>query len=286
MYFLKYLKFLKLHRTFVFYAVAYGLSSLIIPLGAQFLVNNLALAGIWANIVSFLSVIGFLLVLAQVLKHTQVILVEYLQREIFHTEIKRWRHLCNPTYSHYYFEIYNMLKSFSKSYSDIIDIGLIASFGLMTIVVFHPAFIILPVVIAVVLWLIKRSFKSAYETSIVESDQKYLLYDELVADTGPSEELIQNYLGARDDHFVYIRKISFRISALHAFSQFYVLVVGCYLIQIKQLSVGQLVAAEIIISGLMTSLLKLPNSMEALYDFETSHYKIEKALRKEAGENV
>ena len=284
MYFIKYLKNLKLHRLYIYYAIAYGFSTLIIPLGAQFLVNNLALAGIWANIVTFVSVIGFFLVIAQILKHTEVILVEYLQREIFLTEIKRWRHLANPKYSHYYFEIYNLLKAFSKSYSNLIDIGLIATFGLLTIVVFHPAFLILPLVIALVLFLIKRSFKSAYETSILESDQKYRLYDELVADNGPCELLIHNYLDARDDHFVYIRRISFRISALHAFSQFYVLVVGCYLIQIKQLSVGQLIAAEIIISGVMAALLKLPNSLEALFDFETSHYKIEKALQKEAHE--
>ena len=284
MYFLKYLKFLKLHRSYVYYAVAYGFSTLIIPLGAQFLVNNLALAGIWGNIVTFMSVIGFLLILAQVLKHTQVILVEYLQREIFFTEIKRWRHLANPKCSHYYFEIYNMLKSFSKSYSDLIDLGLVASFGLLTIVIFHPAFLLVPVSVALVLFLVKRSFKSAYETSILESNQKYLLYNELVADTGPSEELIHNYLDARDDHYLYVRRISFQISALHVFCQFYVLVVGCYLIQIHQLSVGQLVAAEIIISGVMSSLLKLPNSLESLYDFETSHYKIEKALKKEAHE--
>ncbi len=68
------------------------------------------------------------------------------------------------------------------------------------------------------------------------------------------------------------------VSALTIFGQIFVLGIGCYLIQVNQLSVGQLVSAEIIISGIFMSFAKLPTTLESLYDFETSQYKISKAL--------
>jgi ABC-type bacteriocin/lantibiotic exporter with double-glycine peptidase domain len=52
---------------------------------------------------------------------------------------------------------------------------------------------------------------------------------------------------------------------------------GTWLVQSQQLSIGQLVSAEIILSGIMVSLNKLPTALEGLYDYETSIYKLMKA---------
>ena len=281
MFFTKYLRLLKFNKTYIFYAFAYGLFSLVLPLGTQFLVNNLALAGIWANTVSFLVIFSTLIILAMVFKHTQLILVEYLQRDIFVREIKKWRHLKDAQNSHYYFEIYTLLKSFAKTYPDLIDMLLISLFGFLTIIIFHPAFLVLPIVTGMTIYFIHRSFGPAYKSSIEESNVKYGIYDQLSSDKGPSAIKTYEYLLARNAHFRYIRKISIKMTALYAFGVIYVLAVGAFLIHANQLSVGQLVAAELITTGIMGSLSKLPNSLESLYDFETSHYKIEKALRGE-----
>jgi putative ABC transport system ATP-binding protein len=279
MYFTKYLRVLRLNKPYVFYALAYGLSTLVIPLGSQFLVNNLALAGIWGNTVSFLTIIAVIIALCHIFRHSMVILNEYLQREIFVAEIKRWRQLQNTENSHYYFEIYTLLKSFAKTYPDLIDMILITFFGLCTLIIFHPAFIVLPIVIGLTIWTIKRNFRPAYESSIAESDVKYAIYDEISLGKGPLQSITYDYLSARNLHFNYVRKHSFKMSVLFAFCIFYVLGIGSYLIHLSQLSVGQLVAAELIVSGIMSSLVKLPDALESLYDFETSFYKIQKALR-------
>lgn len=279
MYFTRYLRRLKFHRTYIYYSFAFGFSTLIIPLSSQFLVNNLALAGIWANTISFLTIIGIILALAQIFKHTQVILSEYLQREIFIHEIKKWRNLEDSSNSHYYFEIYSLLKAFSKSYANIIDMILVTFFGMGTIVIFHPAFLVLPLVTFITMYLIRRVFMPAYRSSIEESNVKYEIYDLLAAGKSPDHESVYRYLSARDTHFGYIRGISLKMTILYAFGVFYVLAVGAFLIEQDQLSVGQLVAAELIVSGIMQSLMKLPNALESLYDFETSHFKIEKALK-------
>lgn len=279
MHFVNYIRRLLLNRSYVFYALAYGLSTLILPFAVQFLVNNLALSGIWGNIVVFLSIIAALLIVSQILRHSQVVLIEYLQREIFVTELTKWRELKDKANAHYSFEIYALLKSYSKAYSDFIDMALVSVFGIATIVIFHPAFLLVAVFTGVTVYLIHRVYKRAFETSVAESNKKYEIYDMISEGKAILQNDINDYLQKRDTHFGFIRGISFKISVLHCFIQIYVISIGCYLIHLGQLSVGQLVAAEIIISGIAYSNLKLPVAMESLYDFETSIYKIDYALK-------
>lgn len=269
---------LSLHRTYVFYSFAYGLSTLIVPLGVQYLVNNLALSGIWLNISAFLIFLVSGLVISQVIKHSQLIIVEYLQREIFVIEVDKWKFFDRKEYSHYYFEIFNLMKSFSKSYSNIIELSLVIVFGLTTIVMFHPAFISIVIIIILTIYQIFKSSAPALSSSIKESDEKYKLFDVVRSVDHLTDSNLKSFLLARDLHFKFIRKNSFKISALIVIVQTILLSVGCYLIKINELSVGQLVSAEIIISGIFIPLSKLPLTLEAIYDYEASKFKIDKAL--------
>lgn len=276
------IRLLASHKIYIYYSVGYGLSTLIVPLGVQFLVNNLALSGIWLNTTAFIFFIILGLILSQAIKHSQVVIVESLQREIFCIEITGWRNFKRPDYSQYYFEILNLLKSFSKSYSNIIELCLVLFFGLSTIVIFHPAFLPIAAIIILTIYQIYTSSSPALQSSIKESDEKYKIYSKINQLDSIDDSDIQSFLGARDNHFKFIRKNSFKIGALIVVVQALLLTLGCYLIQINQLSIGQLVSAEIIISGIFIPLSKLPLTLEAIYDYETSKYKIAKAT---AGKN-
>ncbi len=278
MYFTSYLRRIKYNKIYVGYAIAGGLTSLVIPLGTQFLVNSLALASIWANTVSFLVIIGSILCLSQIFRHTMVVLLESIQREIFMYELNRWRDLSLTKNSPYYFEIYNMLKAFSKTYVNLIDLVLVSFFGLAVVVTFHPIFLVLVFVFILMYFYIKVKFTPAFETSIKESNIKYEIYFALTQGVAPNNDRTFDYLKMRENHFKHIRQFSKWFSIINGFSLFFILGIGAYLIEIDQLSVGQLVASELIISGIMQSIQKLPNTLESLYDFETSHYKIDKAL--------
>ncbi len=275
---LEIIRLLSSHKPYVYYSLAYGLSTLIVPLGVQFLVNNLALSGLWLNISAFIIFIVIGLILSQIIKHSQLIIAESLQREIFCIEIEQWRNFNRKDYSHYYFEVLNLLKSFSKSYSNLIELGLVMVFGLATIVMFHPMFLPIAIIIVLMILQIYKSSSSALVSSIKESDEKYKIYDIIHSERQIQEHDLQSFLEARDGHFRFIRKNSFKISALVVIIQAFLLSVGCYLIKINQLSVGQLVSAEIIISGIFIPLSKLPLTLEAVYDYETSKYKIKKAM--------
>jgi hypothetical protein len=277
-YLLQIIKLLRSHRPYVYYSLAYGLSTLIVPLGVQFLVNNLALSGIWLNISAFIIFVVVGLILSQIIKHSQLIIVESLQREIFCIEIEQWKSFNRKEYSHYYFEVLNLLKSFSKSYTNLIELALVVVFGLSTIVMFHPTFLLIAIIILVTIFQTYKSSFSALASSIKESDEKYKLYDLVNSENDIQENDVARFLEARDGHFSFVRRNSFKISALVVIVQTILLSVGCYLIKINQLSVGQLVSAEIIISGIFVPLSKLPLTLEAVYDYETSKYKIAKAM--------
>jgi ABC-type protease/lipase transport system fused ATPase/permease subunit len=275
---LEIIKLLNVHKTYVYYSLAYGLSTLIVPLGVQFLVNNLALSGLWLNISAFIIFIVIGVIVSQVIKHSQHILVESLQREIYCIEMENWKDFKREGFSHYYFEVLNLLKSFSKSYSNLIELALIIIFGLSTIMMFHPMFIPISIIIVLTIVQIYKTSSSALESSMRESDQKYKIFDIIQSKNQIQDNDLKSFLQARDNHFNFIRKKSFKISALVVIVQGLLLSVGCYLVKINQLSVGQLVSAEIIIAGIFIPLSKLPLTLEAVYDYETSKYKIAKAM--------
>ena len=272
------LKRLMLNKKYLLFSIFFGLTTLIIPLAVQFMVNNLILAGIWVNTLTFVIIIGIGLILTQMLRYAQVVINEFLQREIFIDEMQHWQNSRLANKSYYYFEIVKVMKSYSSAFTDLVDIGLVLVFGLITITLFHPGFIVLPTIILVLLYWIYRDSQPAIETSIEESNRKYDLYYMINDNLHIEDHEIDRYLTARSEHFHFIRKNTILIAIGYVSCQLFLLSVGIYFIQSHQLSVGQLVSAEIILSGIMVSLMKLPKTMENLYDYETSKYKLLKAL--------
>lgn len=281
--FISTLKRLKLNKKYILFSIFFGLTTLIIPLAVQFLVNNLVLAGIWLNTITFLIIICFGLILTQALRYCQIIITEFLQREIFIDEMNHWQEAGLSKKSYYYFEIIKVMKTYSMAFTSIVEMGLVIGFGLFTILLFHPAFIMLPIVIAIMLYLVYRNSVPAVETSIQESNRKYDIFYKIRDDLPVQDNEIDRYLHARDSHFKYIKNNTLLMGIAYVFCQLLLLGVGIYYIQTDQLSLGQLVSAEIILSGILTTMMKLPKTMEDLYDFETSKYKLAKAL--EGGPN-
>jgi ABC-type bacteriocin/lantibiotic exporter with double-glycine peptidase domain len=276
--FLPTLKRIGLKKKYIIFSIFYGLSSLIIPFGTQFLVNNLALAGIWVNTISFLVIIATGLLVSQVFRYCQVIITEYMQRELFLIEMGRWQSQGHAKHAYYYFEIIKILKTYSKSFTNLVEMGLVLIFGLLTMIFFHPAFIILAFILYGFFHWVFSTTRPAIQTSIEESNKKYDIYHTIADNKKTEEEELNEYLHARNNHFHYIKRNALLVGILYVISQFYLLGVGLYLIQANQLSVGQLVSAEIILSGILAALMKLPQTLEDLYDFETSEYKLNKAL--------
>lgn len=277
-YFLQSWKKIKLKKQYILFAIMYGLSSLIIPLTTQYLVNQLSLSAIFVNTLTFLFVLGFFLALTQLFKYCQVIFNEYIQREIFMEESERWKNQDRPEKAHYFFEVTNQLKSFSTAFTHLVELALLLVFGMMVVITFHPAFLILLIILSISIFLISRSWDGAIASSIKESNEKYRIIDLKKNGSTLSDADVILYLEKRDKHFYFIKRNKIITGCTFFVAHLYLLGIGLYLIQKDQLSIGQLVSGEIILSGILASLTLLPKTMENLYDYETSNIKLDYAL--------
>ena len=210
--YIKTIKALPLTKRYLLYAIAYGLSTLILPFGVQFLVNRLALSGILVNLVIFFLFLFFGLIFTQIVRHTQVILTESLQRSIYAREAPRWSGFLKPEKTHYFFEVHNLLKTFAKSFTHLVELSLIVIFGLTSILMFHPFFIIPAGLIVFTIYILIRTSGPAIKTSIKESDEKYHFYHEIAEGHSFQSDQLVGYLTARDNHFKFIRRYSFYVS--------------------------------------------------------------------------
>ncbi len=267
-----------LSKKYILLAGLYGLSTLIIPLATQFLVNSLALSSIFANTLVFLVLILVCLTISWVLRYAQLILLEIIQRRIFVSEAIPWMRKVKADRSHYMLEIQTLMKSFSTAWGHLVELGLSLLFGLLVILSIHPAFITLPLMIGGGLWMIFIFWGAAVTSSLSESDEKYYLVKKKFNDAELSDSELAAFLQARDQHFDYVKRSTLIVACTFILTHLYLLGVGIYLIEQANISVGQLVAAEIILTGIMVSISKFPKTMEALYDLETSKIKIERAL--------
>jgi ABC-type bacteriocin/lantibiotic exporter with double-glycine peptidase domain len=274
LHFFKILKHIQFKKDYVVYALLYGATSLIIPLTTQYLVNNLIIAGLWQSTLSFIILITVGLIFSQVLRFGMVILKEYIEREVFIVINKFWKNFKTES-RYYYLETFQSLKSFSKTLTDFIDISLTVFFGMLTVIFFHPGFIILPLLILASITYLWSNNQKAIKSAIKESDEKYKIFENL--NQSSSTDKFEAYLEARHLHLSITKKNNLIIGIVFVLSQIILIKLGVYFIEKDSLSVGQLVSTEIILSGIFGTLIKYPQTLEALYDFETSLYKIKKA---------
>lgn len=277
--FLSNLNKLKLKKEYIIFSVLHGIASLIVPFTTQYLVNQLALSGILLNTVTVTLVVGFFLVLTQVFKYCQVILNEYLQREVFMNEVKLWTKNSPNSKAPYFLEIWNQMKSFSIAFTHLMELSLTLFFGLIVILLFHPYFLVFLFIFLLAFWAVFRSWDVAISTSVEESDEKYNLLYQKIENNELSDRDIDRFLEKRNKHFFFIKRNKILVGITYILSQLYLIGVGIYLIQIDELSIGQLVSAEIILSGILLSLSKFPKTLESIYDYETSQIKINYALK-------
>jgi hypothetical protein len=216
--------------------------------------------------------------MAQLLRYGQLILLEFIQRELFVSKAEKWAGKIKREKSHYMLEIQTITKNFSLAYGQLVELGLAVLFGFFVIIIFHPIMLVLPCITGAAFWWIFKTWTSAVGTSVEESNVKYKLVDMKFQEKLLEDSDLAVFLKARDAHFSFIKRATVTVSVAFVLSHLFLLGSGILLIEFSQLSIGQLVSAEIILTGIMVSVTKLPKTMEALYDIETSEIKIEKAL--------
>lgn len=285
------------------YATGAGLLALAVPLAAQALVNTIV-QGLFLQPLLVLTVAVFAgLLLSGILKSMQLAIAEGVQQRLFArlglrlTELlprfdsQAFRQKKGPEELNKFFEVVNIQKSWNKLLMDVptSSVELLLSFSFLAL--YGPNLLTLAVLLSLLaLLVITLLGYGGLRTSMAESKVKYQLagWLEQVArsqDTwkltnaarhalSRSDSLMGGYLKYRQSHFAVLLR---QLATYYFFNAVVVaglLGYGGWMVIEREISVGQLVAIEIVILNLLKSAEKLVRSGEAYFDLLTGLDKV------------
>lgn len=281
------------------YAVVVSIINISMPISIQLLINSIANTALIQPILIIGIILTFLLSFSAILSVMQKHLLEIykqnsfvrLSSELFmksiYSEYSEFiKHNTSDLSSHY-FEIFNIQSSASILVIEgfITMLQILICFILSS--VYHPYFMVMNAIALIVIWLSWKMFKNrAINLSIIRSESKYKVFgwlDDVFrlnnyfksrrAKNYALEKgfnLIDNYITARKKYW----KIS--LSQLNILTVLYValaialFVIGSILVVKGQLSLGQLIAAEILYNVALFGASKLSNYFDLYYSLIAS----------------
>lgn len=278
-----------------FYAILNGLITLSLPLGIQAILNFILGGRISTSWIILVIIVGLGVVFSGFLQISQLHIMEKLQQRIFSksglslayrlpkvkTEIMHGQYA--PEIVNRFFDTVNLQKGLAKILIEFSSALLQVFFGLLLLSIYHPTFIVFGLVLIGILILIFYfSGPRGMETALKESTYKYqtafwleevgrtLNSFKLVGSTRlpilRADKLIQKYVEFRSKHF---SVLIFQYKVMIGFKVFIItslLIAGSLLLINDQISIGQFVAAEVIIVLVINSVEKLILSLETVYD--------------------
>jgi len=286
------------------YGVGVGLLSLAVPIGVQALVNNVTFGSLSQPLLFLVLAVFGGLSLAAVFRVLQVLVVEQLQMRFFsYTALELAARLPKvrtdrlsgarfPELVNRFFDVLVVQKSTASLLLEGFALVLQTVIGLVLLAFYHPVLLAfdLFLVIAMVGVLFGLG-RGAVQTCIEESVHKYRVaawLEELAEKTlsfrtsearrlalRKSDELIVGYLNARRRHFKILFRQVVGALSLQAIASASLLGLGAILVTRNQLTLGQLVAAEIVVTNVLSSLAKFQKHLEAFYDLAAGLDKIE-----------
>lgn len=291
---------IRLERKDVVLIVGYGIAIaslwLVIPVAVSSLVNTVAFGVLLQPVVVLALIVFLALGFVSFLQLMQTILAEMLQRRIFarsalsaatripRTEITTISRYHGPELLNRFLETMALQKGVVYLVLDALPSILSVITGLIIVAVYHPLFLLFDLLVIIVGGLIIGYYmaKPAARTKILESDAKFKTaawlqeiarhsvtfsrQDGYQFALKKTENIVSEYINARELHFKYTFRQVIGFLALKTFSSSLVLGIGGYLVIQQQLTLGQLVAAQIIVFMVIESFSRFGGYFEALYD--------------------
>lgn len=285
--------------TIVIFSVITGVLYLALPLAVNSLVSNLAFgtqSGPFQQALLVLAVALFaFLLLSSVMRGLQYYIAEVIQRRIFvrvaadmayrlpRVKAESLDGVHAPEMVNRFLDVVTVQKSTALLLLDGINLILGGFIGLVVLGFYHPSLLAFSLLLLLLISFIVFGLgRGAVRTSIQESICKYDVvnwleelarYPRLFKGPGGyalamqrADQLTRGFLTARSAHFrVLLRQIC-GLLFLEVLASSALLVVGGWLVLNMQLTLGQLVAAELIVSAIVASLSKLAKKFEAWYD--------------------
>ncbi len=287
----------------IVFALGTGLLYLATPVAVQALVNTVALGGMFQPLVILALILFIFLGFAGFIYVLQTYLVELIQRRLFVSvsvdlanRLPRIRRevyeKSNPVeLLNRFFDVMTIQKSGSTLLLEGLATLLQAVIGLLVLAAYHPLLLVFDLVLmGLIVFILVVLGRRSVTTAIEESKAKYAVVAWLQSITrnihsfkfyGGSElarlrtdELAHTYLANRQRHYRIVLRQTIAAVALHAIAGTSLLAMGGLLVVEGQLTLGQLVAAELIVSGVLSAFAKFGKQLEGFYDLMAAVDKV------------
>jgi len=292
------------------FAILGGFISLSLPLGIQTIISFVQTNQISASVVVLITIVVLGVFLNGLVQVRQMQVVEKIEQKIFtryslafadklpKLNLEKLNNYYLPELVNRYFDTISLTKGIEKLLLDIPAAIIQIFFGLLLLSFYHPVFIAFGAfLIFIVVLIIRFSSPKGLATSLKASDFKYDMaawLEEMARviksfkfskgtslHMKKSDAIVSNYLEARTAHFrvlltQYWSFIFFKIIITAA-----MLMMGAVLLIESKISVGQFIAADIVIITIIGSVEKLISSLDKVYDTLTSIEKLSKILDSE-----
>lgn len=291
-------------RAVVIYAAAAGLLSLAVPVAVQSLVNQVAFTALQQPLVVLSLVVLVALALQGLLAVLQFVTVELIQRRLMMraaltladglAEVRQdaLEEHDGPELANRFFDVVTMQKAAATLLLDGIALVLQLALGLLLLALYHPTLLGFAAALVVLLLAVVFGLgRNTVRTAIGESKAKYavaawleevarhrLLFSSQEGRQFAAAQLHERtraYLVYRKKHFSVVLRQVTGLKTLHAVAGAGLLAVGGALVLQKQLTLGQLVAAELLLSAVLQSVAKLGKHLESWYDLVAAVDKLE-----------
>lgn len=307
--------------TLFIFSVFSGILYLAAPIAVDAVVSNLAFGGQSQPYFQALIIVGVALLAAlslqAVIGGLQYYISDIIQRRIFvraasdlafrlpRVRAESLEGVHAPELVNRFLDVVTAQKSTALLLLDGVNLIFGSLIGMILLALYHPVLLLfvglLLSLIVLVLWLCGRG---AVETSIAESRTKYDLvnwFEEVAAYPflfkGPggyslayerSNQLASEYVLRRSAHFRVVMRQIIGLLTISVLAGAALLVVGGWLVVSQQITLGQLVASELIMSAIVASLAKVGKKLEAWYDVMAAMDKLghifDLEIERESGE--
>lgn len=283
----------------VVYGVGIAILGLAVPISVQLLINSIANTALPVPLFILSAILFALLILSGLLSVLRIHLMEMYRRRFMARLVAdvtvRAINAADPFFQddrridlfNRYFELVNMQKAVPSLLIGGFTVFLAMIVGFVVTSFYHPFFLAFNLVLIALLYAVWAIWsKGAMKTSIILSHEKYNaahFLETVGASNGfyksarhityaldRAEQVTANYVKAHAEHFRFQFPQTIALYFLYAAASAGLLALGGWLVIQEQLSIGQLVAAELILSGVFAGMNSLYSYLDDIYDLAAS----------------
>ncbi|MCY1060055.1 ATP-binding cassette domain-containing protein [Nannocystis sp. SCPEA4] len=297
-------EFVRLVRSFVIerhevyvvvvYAAVMAVVSLAVPVSAQALVNTISTTMMAQPIVGLSTMLLVALGAVAVLRVLQFIAVERVYRQLWARGVTDWirrtartsrasrQHISNRELANRFMDMPILQKDFSSLLLDGTSLVMVSGASLVLLAFYHPLLLAFDVVLIVGIALVMLAGLGAEKRAVNESDCKWWMFrwmDDVagmrllfsdprgraLADAH-GEVLLRNWLQARGNYFNTLLRQIVSGAALEVLATVGVLAIGGWLVISRELTLGQLVAASVLVSQIGAGVRGLGQQLDPVFE--------------------